>query len=737
MPIVWDSNRKLINIETENSTYQIKIDKHNNLLHTHYGGKIGCSDMSSEFVYADRGFSGNPYDIGKADRTYSLDFLPQEYSCFGTSDFRITGLHVKEKNGSNICNLHYKNHYVTKGLYSIEGLPALHGDSCDRDYETLHIEMEDQVTGLDVTLIYSIISDLDVIGRSVKLRNNGINRLTIEKAASMNLDIPFGDWQWIHFTGRHAMERNITRSDIYHGVQSIGSVRGTSSHQYQPFSIICKKETTETAGECYGFSFLYSGEHITEIEKDQTGSSRVIMGIHPDNFSWQLEPGEQLELPQVMLSFSNEGLGKLSRNNHKVINRNIVRGKRSKEKRPVLINNWEATYFDFNGEKLLNIAKEARDMGIELFVMDDGWFGTRNDDNSSLGDWFSNEDKLGCSLKELGEKITGLGIDFGIWIEPEMISENSQLYRNHPEWVVKAPGRNPDLARNQMVLDLANPEVCDYLINVFTELLSGAPISYVKWDMNRSICDKYSNSLDQYHQGEFSHRYILGLYRVIETLIQKFDNVLFEGCSGGGGRFDAGMMYYTPQIWLSDNTDAINRLDIQYGSSFGYPISTMGAHVSASPNHQTGRSTPLRTRTAVAMAGTFGYELDVTKLSEEEKKQIKKDINTFNKYYELIQKGDYYRLSSSKDKCTVWAVVAEDKSEALITAVYHDVEANQLPTHISVPGLDEKSDYIIRYVDEEIPDHKLSGQALLNGGLSIALSRFDYDSYLIHLFKDI
>ena len=735
MSIVWNPNRKLINIETKNSTYQMKIDDYGNLIHTHYGGKLQDTDMSQELVYLDRGFSGNPYEVGKVDRTYSLDYLPQEYSCFGTGDYRITGLHVRNIDGGKGCSLHYKNHYINQGLYNIDGLPAIHGDSNDKNYKTLSIEMTDDTNGLEVKLIYSIIDDLDIIGRSVKLKNTGNKVLTIDKVASMNLDFTYGDWQWVRFTGRHAMERNIVRGDIYQGVQSIGSVRGTSSHHYNPFSVICEKETTENMGQCYGFSFLYSGEHITEIEKDQTGSTRILVGIHPDDFCWKLAPGDELELPQVLLSYSNEGLGTLSRNYHKVINKNIVRGKRSKERRPVLINNWEATYFDFTGDKLVEIASQAHDMGIELFVMDDGWFGKRDDDNSGLGDWYANEKKLGCSLGELGEKINAIGMDFGIWFEPEMVSEDSDLYRKHPEWAVKIPGRNPSLARNQLVLDYSNPEVCDYIIKSLSDILSNAPISYVKWDMNRSICDKYGNSLDADRQGEFSHRYILGLYKVLETLTTTFDDVLFEGCSGGGGRFDAGMMYYTPQIWLSDNTDAINRLSIQYGSSFGYPISTMGSHVSASPNHQTGRNTPFKTRTTVAMAGTFGYELDITKLSDDEKKQIKEGINLFHQYYDIIQQGDYYRLSTPEDKCTAWAMIKEDKSEALISAVYHGVEANQKPTHIRVPGLDLNSNYVVEYVGDEVACREISGAALKNGGISINPSRIEYDSYVIHLVR--
>ena len=737
MAIVWDPKRNLINIETKSSTYQMKIDKYQNLIHTFYGAKIGDTDMSQELVYMDRGFSGNPYEAGKDDRKYSLDYLPQEYSCFGTGDYRITGLQVKEAGGNKTCSLHYKDHRIEKGLHSITGLPAIHSSAGDNDnYESLCVTLEDEVNGLIVELWYSIIDELDIIGRNVELKNNGKDLLTIEKAASVNLDIPFGDYQLIRFTGRHAMERNFTRSDIEHGITSLGSVRGTSSHHYHPFSIVCDRHTTETHGGCYGFSFLYSGEYLTEIEKDQTGGIRFLMGIHPNDFEWLLEVGEDLCLPQVLLTYSDEGLGQLSRNYHKAINRNIVRGKWNSVRRPVLINNWEATYFDFTGEKLVEIATEAHDMGVELFVMDDGWFGKRDDDNSGLGDWFANEEKLGCTLRELGEKITATGMQFGVWFEPEMVSEDSDLYRNHPDWAVQSPGRKPALGRNQLVLDYANPDVCDYMIARLGAILLGAPISYVKWDMNRSICDKYSNYLDVAHQGEFAHRYVLGLYRVLETLTQQFENVLFEGCSGGGGRFDAGMMYYTPQIWLSDNTDAINRLSIQYGSSFGYPVSTMGAHVSASPNHQTGRNTPLKTRSVVAMAGTFGYELDITKMTSVEKDQVREQISTFQRLYHIIQQGDYYRLSTPDDSCTVWSMVTDDKSEALISAVYHNVEANQLPTHLSIPGLDPYAHYDICYLNDEFEYSNIStGQALLNGGLSLRPSQTDFDSVLIYLKK--
>lgn len=443
---------------------------------------------------------------------------------------------------------------------------------------------------------------------------------------------------------------------------------------------------------------------MIEAEKDQIDRTRLVCGIHPDNFSWTLHSGSMLWLPEVIMTHSSNGLGKISRNFHKVIREQICRGKWKHRRRPVLINNWEATYFDFTGEQLIDIARQAKELGIELFALDDGWYGNRGDDTSGLGDWFPNEKKLGCTLKELAERITAEGMKFGIWLEPEGISEDSDLYRRHPDWAVGIPGRKPCLSRCQWILDFSRKDVQDYIIERISELLGGIPVSYVKWDCNRSICDKFSGMLDGSRQGEFSHRYVLGLYRVLEELTEKFPEILFESCGGGGGRFDTGMLYYMPQIWGSDTTDAVERLSIQYGASFGYPVSVMGTHVSTAPNHQTGRVVPLSTRGCVAMAGTFGYELDINSLTQEEKTEVKEQIVRFKKYYDLIQYGDYYRISNPLEgTCTVWEIADPSGKEALVSAVYHHVQANPAPVRVRVQGLKDDVCYQM-YLNEDFKE---------------------------------
>ncbi|MDE7185360.1 MAG: alpha-galactosidase, partial [Lachnospiraceae bacterium] len=576
--------------------------------------------------------------------------------------------------------------------YGIPGLQEVYADENSAD--TLEVVLEDSTSMVEVHLLYGVLEEYDMITRAVKIINRGNDKIILQKAASMNLDWVTGQYEWITFYGRHVMERIVQRSELDHGIHAVGSVRGTSSHHYNPFAIVCERNTDEEKGCCYGFSFIYSGEFLMEAEKDQVNQTRLVCGIHPDNFAWTLRPGEEFNTPEVMMTYSTEGFGAISRNLHKTIRENICRGEWKGKRRPVLINNWEATYFSFTGQQLINIANNAKELGVELFVLDDGWFGKRDDDNSGLGDWFPNEKKLGCTLKELAEKIVECGMQFGLWFEPEGISEDSNLYREHPDWAIKIPGRDPVLSRNQLVLDFSRKDVQDYIIGRLAEIFEEVPLTYVKWDFNRSICDKFSMALSAECQGEFAHRYVLGLYRVLETLTGKFPHILFEGCSGGGGRFDAGMLYYTPQIWCSDDTDAIERLMIQYGTSFGYPVSTMGAHVSAVPNHQTRRITPFATRSCVAMAGTFGYELDVTKLTEEEREQVRKQTNKFKKFYELIQKGEYYRLKSPLDKqCTVWEVADSEGREALVSAVYHHVSPNEEPVIVKIRGLKAEACY--------------------------------------------
>ena len=749
MAIVIDEKNRLFTLHTKNTTYQMKADSLGTLLHVYYGKRTDDSDKSYAICMKGRGFSGSPYEVGKEREPYSLDVLPQEYSCYGTGDYRISALKILNADGSFAVSLRYKGYKISKGKYSIPNLPAVYAE--EKDADTREVVLEDSVSKVEVHLLYGVLEENDIITRAVKIVNQGDKRITLQKAASMNLDWINGEYEWMTFYGGHVRERNAQRSELDHGIHSIGSVRGASSHHYNPFVIVCDKNTDEEKGGCYSFSFLYSGEFQIEAEKDQINQTRLICGIHPDNFAWNLQPGEQFDTPEVMMTYSAEGFGTLSRNLHKTIRKNICRGEWKEKRRPVLINNWEATYFDFTGEQLVTIAKEAAQLGVELFVLDDGWFGKRDDDNSGLGDWFPNEKKLGCTLKELAEKIVGCGMQFGMWFEPECISEDSDLYREHPDWAVMIPGRKPDLSRNQLILDFSREDVQDYIIGRMSAIFEESSITYVKWDFNRNICDKYSMELDVQRQGEFAHRYVLGLYRVLETLTSKFPHILFEGCSGGGGRFDAGMLYYTPQIWCSDNTDAIARLSIQYGTSFGYPVSAMGSHVSAVPNHQTRRNTPFSTRGCVAMAGTFGYELDITKLSEEEKEQVRRQVRIFKEYYDLIQHGEYYRLLSPSDsQCTVWEMAEPEGREALVSAVYHHVECNAAPVIVKLRGLKEESRYRVQlelgHLSDEIREEVLkglpwcfrdgetiTGAALQQVGIVIPDSLEDYGAWQIHI----
>ena len=750
MAIIIDEKRGLFTLHTKNTTYQMKADGLGTLLHTYYGKRIDDSDMSYLIVKKDRGFSGNPYLCGGTDKAYSLDVLPQEYSCYGTGDYRISALKVQNEDGSCAVSLAYQGCQVYRGKkYLLPGLPAVHvggaaaGGSIESvAADSLEVSLKDEVTGVEVVLLYGVLEELDVITRAVKIVNRGSQNVILQKAASMNLDWICGDYEWLTFFGRHAQERNRQRSRLDHGIHAIGSVRGASSHHYNPFAIVCEKNADENFGACFGFAFLYSGEFLMEAERDQVNQTRLICGIHPDNFAWRLQPGEEFYTPEVMMTASAAGFGALSRNFHKTIREYICRGEWKHKRRPVLINNWEATYFNFTGEQLVNIAKDAAELGVELFVLDDGWFGRRDGDESGLGDWFPNEEKLGGSLKELAEKIVETGMQFGIWVEPESISEDSDLYREHPDWAVAVPGRNPVLSRKQLILDFSRKDIQDYMINRLSAIFAETPITYVKWDFNRSICDKYSQALPTERQGEFAHRYVLGLYRVLEELTTKFPHILFEGCSGGGGRFDAGMLYYTPQIWCSDNSDAIERLSIQYGTSFCYPVSAVGAHVSAVPNHQTGRITPLFTRACVAMAGTFGYELDISRMTAEEKDQVKRQIRRFEEYYDLIQYGDYYRLLPPSDaQCTVWETVSPDGEEALISAVYHRVTANAAPVIVKVQGLKEEGRYRVRLEPSASPDEYrdaiegegITGAALQQGGLVIPGALEEFGAWQIHI----
>ena len=612
----------------------------------------------------------------------------------------------------------------------INGLPAVYAD--ENEAETLEIILKDKYSDIEVTLRYGVLPKLDIITRCVSVANNGTQPVILTKVASLCLDIPHGEWEWVHFHGRHAMERLTERMPLCHGIQESSSKRGTSSHHQNPSVLLCSSDCTETSGSCIGAMLAYSGSFKTQIELDQQEQVRLVMGINPELFRWKLKPSEMFDTPEVIMSYSAKGMEKLSHNFHKVIREHVCRGKYKLAERPVLINNWEATYFDFNEEKILKIAEQAASLGVDMLVLDDGWFGKRDDDCSGLGDWFVSEEKLNGGLGKLAEKIKSLGMKFGLWFEPEMVSEDSDLYRSHPDWAIKIPSRNPVRSRYQLVLDMINPEVRDYLFGAISDILKNADISYIKWDMNRSICDWYTPCLSAENQGEMPHRYVLGLYELLERLTTAFPDVLFEGCSGGGGRFDAGMLYYCPQIWCSDDTDAFERTKIQYGTSFFYPVSAIGSHVSAVPNHQTGRITPIETRAVTAMAGSFGYELDLNTLSHDEKQEVKEQIVRFKKDGPLIHNGLYYRLSDSlNDKYAMWGFVSEDKKEVLVHGVIFRTEPNRIQYLAKLRGLLPDTNYRLAENGEVY-----KGSALMNGGILLPKSWGDYASIEMHFISE-
>lgn len=718
-------NNQIFSLHTKHSTYQMKVDR-DFLIHTYYGPYVGDSDMSYLARCIDRGFSGNPDGI--TDKGYSLDTQLLEYPSYGTGDFRNDCLRVAYADGSQVTDLKYVSHEIKEGKYELEGLPAMYQG--EENVQTLEVVLQDVYKKLEVILYYGVFENLDVITRACKIVNKGEDKVNLLRAYSMCLDFNNKDMDFVHFYGRHAMERIMERTPLHHGIQSVGSRRGFSSHQHNPFVVLCAHDAGEDHGNCYGASFVYSGNFAAEAEVTQADCTRMTMGIHDAQFNFELQPQESFTAPEVMLSFSSEGLGTLSRNYHKAIRYHICRGKYKTARRPILINNWEATYFNFNTEKLLDIAREAKKLGIEMLVMDDGWFGKREDDVSGLGDWFVNEKKLGGKLKDLVDGVNEIGLKFGIWFEPEMISEDSDLYRAHPDWALKIPGRAPTRGRQQLVLDFSREDVRTCIFDQMCAILESSNIEYVKWDANRHLTDVWSALLPAERQGEVFHRFILGLYDFLEKITQRFPNVLFEGCSGGGGRFDAGMMYYHPQIWCSDDTDAVERLEIQYGTSFAYPVSTMGAHVSVCPNHQTGRSVSMKTRGVVAMAGTFGYELDITKLSEEDKQTVKEQIEEFKKYYDLIQNGDYYRLTDDgrKSPFVAWEFVSADKKEALLNVVVLRTKANPIFHTVYARGLEADRLYQIDGSQE-----KFSGAVLMNGGYPIPVMGDDYQAVQIHL----
>ena len=722
MNIIYDSSTKTFHLHNKNMSYVMKVIKDGYLSHLYWGKKINKYNESNPIGFYDRGFCPNP---DPTDRTFSLDTIPHEYSAYGNGDFRTPAYQVEQENGSRVTDIRYKGHRIYDGKPSLDGLPSTYIED-DLEAKTLEIVMEDKLIGLEVTLIYTIYRDMDVIARSVKFKNYGKESLTLERALSASVDFRDKDFELITLYGAHTNEKNIARRPIIFGIQMVESSRGASSPQQAPFIALVRKNTDEDHGEVYSFNFVYSGNFMAQVQVDQYCNTRVNMGLNDFDFSWLLESGETFQTPEVIMTYSSKGLNEMSRTYHNLYLNRLCRGKFKNKHRPILINNWEATFFDFNADKIEDFAKEAKNLGMELFVLDDGWFGKRNDDKSSLGDWFVDRNKLPKGLDDLVKKITDLGLEFGIWFEPEMISEDSNLYKIHPDWCLRVPSRDPIVGRNQLVLDLSRREICDYVIESVSNILSNPLITYVKWDMNRHLTDLWSNELPPKRQKETAHRYMVGLYYILENLTRKFPDVLFESCSSGGGRFDAGMLYYMPQTWTSDNTDAVCRMKIQYGTSLVYPPITMGAHLSDVPNNQVGRVTPLETRAHVAMSANFGYELDLTKISEEEKESIKEQVKLYKEIRDIVQFGDFYRiLSPFEGNEAAWNMVSKNKEE--FVGMYFKI-LSEPATSIKIlkfKGLNPN------YYYEDIETKEVfGGDELMNVGITLKRVKKDFISKL-------
>ena len=719
--IKYNEQNSTLKLDTPNTTYVLGICDGGFLLNLYYGRFLPDDNLwslSKRFVSA----SFSPCDPEYTD--FSTDVAPMEYPTNGRGDFRVSALDVLNSDGNTVTDMRYVSHRIFSGKPDIPGLPHLYV-SDDSQCDTLEITMRDSYTGLEAVLVYCVFSDCDVISKHVRLTNTSDSALKLERALSSCIDLPSMDYNLITLWGRHAKERQLEKRPLAHGLQGIHSKRGSSSHSHNPFAALVSKDATETNGDVYGFNLIYSGNFTFTAEVDHNASTRIVMGIESTDFGWVLEPGESFTTPEAVHVFSSEGLGGMSRTFHRCYGEHLIRGRWKKEKRPLLINSWEAAYFDFDTDKLISFAERAKELGIEMLVMDDGWFGKRNDDTNSLGDWFVNEKKL--DLGRLIDSVHAMGLKFGIWYEPEMISPDSELYRAHPDWCVHVPGRKPSIARQQYVLDVSRADVRENVFGQIKNVLGRYPIDYVKWDFNRNISEAGSSLLSEQRSGEFFHRFVLGTYELQNRLITEFPDILLENCSGGGGRFDAGMLYYSPQIWTSDNTDPIERLNIQFGTSLCYPASVMGAHVSACER------TGYRTKGDVALWGTFGYELDPNKLTPEERETVKQQVKEYHKYYDLIRNGNLYRLICPWDNAFVcaWSFVSTDKREALVTLVRIRKEENTL-LHLKLQGLDENAVYTVEETGE-----RYSGALLMYAGLEMTdIACNDGESCKLHLIAE-
>lgn len=728
MSINFNSETQAFKLDTCSSSYVIGINRYGYLMHNYYGAPI--SDDALEYLnYGSRHSSHFPrVEMEGGDIPFfSKSLHRMEYSCNGCGDFRGSALSILRENGTPDTDIKYVSHKIYAGKPSIEGQPATY--ATESEATTLEITCLDSVSGAEVTLFYTVFENLAAMTRHVIVKNTSDKVMNVQRVLSACVDFHDArDMDFIHLYGSWSKERRFERVPMIHGAQSVSSKLGCSSHMHNPFIALCSHDATEDYGDVYGFNLVYTGNFLASADMDPDGGARVLIGINPEGFSWRLEPGEHFVAPEAVMVYSNEGLNGMSRTFHKLYRNNLCRGEWKNKRRPILVNNWEATYFDFDEEKLYDIAKTASELGIEMLVMDDGWFGDRNSSRSALGDWFVNEEKLKGGLGKLVERVNGLGLKFGIWFEPEMVSRDSELFRAHPDWAIQTPGREMSIARHQYVLDMTRADVRDYLFDCIKKVMDSANIAYIKWDFNRSLTEVGSATVGAERQSEVFHRYVLGLYELLERLLTAYPHLLLEGCASGGGRFDPAWLYYSPQFWTSDDTDAIERLEIQYGTSMCYPTSAVGSHVSACPNHQTGRISPLKTRGHVAMAGTFGYELDLTKLTDEEKEIVKAQCDEYRKYYDVINYGELYRLISpwkDRTRCA-WSYVSEDKREALVTYVVMRSSIYDLH-YIRLKGLDPAKRYLC-----EQTGTVLSGDTLMNAGLCIHDRLRDFDSSVYH-----
>ena len=649
------------------------------------------------------------------DRTLSLEHVKQEYGVYGSTDYRCPAVEILQENGSRISDFCYKSHTVSGGKPKLKWLPATYTES-DSEAETLTLVLEDRVTGIELELLYTLFAGSGIIARSARFLNCGKKPVHLLKAMSLCMDLPDHDYDWIQFSGAWARERYPKKRRLETGIQSVGSMRGHSSHEHNPFVILKRPTADEFQGEVIGFSLIYSGNFLAQAEVDTHDTTRVLLGINPEWFDWKLEPGEGFQTPEAVMVYTDRGMNDMSQTFHRLFQKRLARGYWRDRERPILINNWEATYFDFTEERIVEIAKKAKEQGIELFVLDDGWFGKRTSERAGLGDWKANPERLPEGITGLAQKIEALGMKFGLWFEPEMVNKDSDLYREHPDWILSVPERRQSQGRYQYVLDFSRKEVVDYIYDRMAEILGSGKVSYVKWDMNRSITECWSAALPADRQGEVFHRYILGVYDLYDRPNTAFPKVLFESCASGGGRFDPGLLYYAPQGWASDDTDAAERLKIQYGTSYCYPISSIGAHVSASPNHQIMRSTPLYTRANVACFGTFGYELDLNRLTAEEQEEVKRQTAFMKKYRSVLQFGSFYRLESPfEGNVTAWMSVSGDR-KTVVVGWYRTLNGiNMGYTRVKLRGLEPDSVY--RVSADGVLRGEYYGDELMNVGL--------------------